>query len=247
MMMEVIFQDRRLSHETRVGYDRRGHLFQVIEADMPLLEKFFYELRHLVYVVERRVDYDKDRALNHMEMDQYDAHAMKFLICYRPLHLFLGGCRIILAKELLPDFGLPTVGLAKSLGASLSKEQLLKIGEVSRFLFADDRSQICLEHMQKTERDWFDIKRLHEQKILTLMSCCMAAYLAHDLHYLIFSVYPSLLRMLQSKGIPLTVLKEELEYFGKNKVAILDCQRTLKNLEKENPFFFEFLMSLNKG
>ncbi|MBA4750577.1 MAG: hypothetical protein H2057_08200 [Alphaproteobacteria bacterium] len=244
MMIEIILQDRR---QTRVGYDRRAHLFEVIEANTPLLEKFFYELRHLVYVVERRVDYDKERALNHIEVDQYDAHSMKFLICYKPLRLFLGGCRIILAKEGSPDFGLPTAALAKSLGDYLSKEKLLKTGEVSRFLFADDRTQICLEHMQKTKGDWCDIKGLNDQKILTLLSCCMAAYIAHDLHYLIFSVYPSLLRVLQSKGIPLTILGEEVEYFGKNKVAILDCQKTLKNLERENPFFFEFLMSVNNG
>jgi len=209
-MIEIILQDRRLNHETRAGYDRRGHLFEVIEADTPLLEKFFYELRHLVYVVERRVDYDKDRALNHMEMDEYDDHAMKFLICYKPLHLFLGGCRIILAKKSLPHFGLPTVGLAKSLGDHLSKKQLLKTGEVSRFLFADDRTRLCLEHMQKTEQDRCDIKGLVEQKILTLMSCCMAAYLAHGLDYLIFSLQPSLIRMVQSKGVPLTLIDEEV-------------------------------------
>lgn len=243
--MEKKITIERRKNNTNYGedhYDRREHYFSSILADSALLERFYYELRYISYIQESRIPFETHPILNKMEVDEHDTHSLKFLLLYKPLHLFLGGNRMILPDEKKEYVGLPSLQFSKELKRLIPEKDWGEIGEISRFLISKERTQIYMQHL-KSCNDKINLRKIEEQKLITLLLGCFQAGLHKKLKICIFSLEKSLIRLLQRLAIPLVLTNEELQYHGEAQVAMLYCDKVIEDLKKVNPKLLDFYLS----
>ncbi|MEB3702644.1 Putative lysophospholipid acyltransferase family protein [Candidatus Bealeia paramacronuclearis] len=242
--MKSITHERRKQQSDYLDqhYDRRGHHFSSVLADSALLERFYYDLRYISYIKEARIPFKTDPSLNKVEVDESDANSLKFLLLYKPLHLFLGGNRIILPDEEKDYAGLPTLAYSKALKEIIPEKDWYQTGEVSRFLISKERSQICFEHLKKFD-DSLTLRKIEEQKLITLMLTCSQACQKKNLNILIFSLEKALIKLLQKNDILLIPTNEDIEYHGNVQTAVLYFDRALEHIKKCNPALLDFYLS----
>jgi len=242
--MESVRIERRKSNlnYAETHYDRRGRLFKAVLANSSLLESFFYELRFAAYIEENRIPLEGEPIINKLETDEYDQRSLKFLIYYKPLHLFLGGNRIILPDVSLPYAGLPTLERSQALQQIISPEEWVRTGEVSRFLISKARALISMQHI-KTQNTKKEFKDIQEEKIITLFLTCSQACKEMGLNTLIFSLEKPLIRIIQKNDILITLTNEDIEHHGRRQTGTLNYEDARAYLADRNPALLEYYLS----
>lgn len=244
--MKGITKDRRKNKVDSINslVDRRQNPFTIIPANSRLLKKIYYELRHTCYITENRVSFEDEVTLDKIETDQYDRHSKQFLLFYKPLHLFIGGLRIIIPNTKLPFLDLPTVAKSQKIKNIIPKEDRDLSAEVSRFFISKERSKICMTHIRQETPT--DLKTILNHKFMTLMSPCFNILTDYNLKYFIFSMERSLIKILQQHKLNVIDLSETIRHHGEVKIAYLNLREAKNLLTEKNPTLLQFFTQTHK-
>lgn len=224
---------------TQTRYERRNDGYTVIPANTPELVNIFYQLRYIVYNQERP-ELKHNAQVDLAEKDEFDDNARHFLLLYKPLHMVVGGARLIIPDKDKENFGLQTLGFENSPFKDGSPWPMDKMGEISRFLISKERMTVVRKYQIQAQQS-----SDHAVPYLHLLGHLSQACHQNALDGMFFLTTPSLLKMLNRFDFPLKKWKDPIEYHGLRQATYVVLDEALEELQQRNTkvynFFKDFL------
>ena len=217
-------------------FERRMDQYKVILANTSELLKIFLRMRHQVFC-EEHPEYEESQRLNLLEQDEHDHHSLHFLVMYEPLHMIVGGTRVILPRAKLPWNGLPSVEAEGSYFREGFPYDLSRFCEISRFLLVRERMKLVRAH-QGESRDQDNYPDVFRHMVRTVFSVCKEMSLTG----FVGTLEESLFR--RSKiffGISMTKFGEPFEYHGKRQGGYIILEDALEEFRKFDMRVYHFI------
>lgn len=232
------FEDRRKEIQendyTIDHYERRADNYFTIKATTPDLNKIFYQLRHIVYC-EEHPEFNEHQHIDKEESDQFDAHSINYLLFYKPLHMVVGGVRLILPMDNENGCGLPSVQLENSPFLKDFPYDLGKMGELSRFLISKQRMELVNKHQEIPNKfPLYSLPALH------LIRCVFEECSAYKFDGFIATLTPMLIRGAKQHGVNLWEHGEPVKYHGTRQGAYLLIKESLDWMKQNNIKNYQF-------
>lgn len=217
-------------------FERRMDQYRVLPVTTPELMKIFLKMRHQIFCDEHP-EYEMVSSLNSLESDQYDEHAVHFLVYYEPLHLIVGGMRVILPVEGTLWLGMPSLEAEGSYFQEGFPHDLSKFCEISRFLLVKERMKIVRTH--QADKDTLDnYPDVFRHMVRTVFAVCRQKGLMGFLATLEESLFR---RGKYFFGMSLTKYGEPFEYHGKRQGGYVVIEDALNDLKEMDARIYNFL------
>lgn len=233
--------DRRVQKNgfTDDHYERRQDDYMTIPANTPELKKIFFQLRYIAYC-EEHPEFKETHNLDMTETDDFDLHSEHHLLMYKPLHMFVGGARMVLPQPNKAFFGLPSVALENSPFQKDFPHDLSQMVELSRFLISRNRMKM-IRSLQKEEESHeyptFALSSMH--LILPAFRICQQSqYIG-----LIATLEPSLIRMTRMFMGMWTPHGSIIDYHGKRQPSYMIINDYLKHAKENDLKNYHFFRS----
>ncbi|MBA4118110.1 MAG: hypothetical protein C0514_04355 [Candidatus Puniceispirillum sp.] len=245
-MATHVDQDRRSSY-TNVSYlsnhfERRRDPFRVIEAKTWELRKIFAHIRHQVFC-EEHPEFYLTKYIDHFERDEHDAHAVHFLVIYEPLHMFIGGARVILPDHSRLGFGLPSLLAQDSQFLNNFPHDLSGFCELSRFNLVKDRMKIVRDHQLQGGAS-LDHPDVFRHLVRAVISTCID----HNLDGFLASLEePLFRRSKQFFGVTLKKQGAPIEFHGKRQGGFIRIEDALKEVKEIDARIYHFFLEHHKN
>lgn len=241
-MQEKTNQNRRkesTSDYTKDHFERRQDDYQMIPATTPELKKIFNQIRYIVFC-ENHAEFNVPHNIDKTEEDIYDSHALHFLLLYKPLHMFIGGTRIILPMPHEDGCGLPSVQIDHSPFQQQRLFDLTKMAELSRLMIAKDRMKLIKMHCSHDVHDPAYVHPVHH-----MIRCVFNTCYNYNLIGFIAALEEPLFRLAKAFQLPITKYGNPIHHFGVRQPGYLLIEPYLKQLKELNPRFHNFITEIN--
>lgn len=188
-------------------FERRNSIYELIPANTPELKKIFYEIRYLVYCTE--YGFIKKNPYTKVETDKYDEASSAFLLFYTPLHMAIGGIRLVLPDLSKENFGLPILDAENSPFLKVFNHDISKFAEISRFLLSKTRLDLITKH-EGHQHDY----PLYPSPLHYITRSMFVVCQKHELDGFIAAMSPLFIRLARRMGLILNLVGEPFEYYG---------------------------------
>ena len=234
-------------------YTLYNSIFEVVRADTPELRQEAFRLRYQVYCVENPFE-DPANNPSGVETDAYDAHAIHYLLRYRPANLTVGTVRMVLpvAENLQASFPIQSVC---DLPLLKDPEHVKRSMEISRFSI----SQVMRKRVNDTLYSGVHIadavspeegaqakRRVLYHAALGLIQAVNEVIEEHEINDAYLICEPTLHRILGLLGICITPMGPFVEYHGRRQPVRIDDIDTLRNTKVNFPHVWEIISDLGR-
>lgn len=226
--------------------------FEMVPAVSDELKNEVYKLRYQVYCIETGFE-DPDQYPDGMEVDDYDPHAVHYLIRHRRSGDYAATTRLILPDTLRPEKPFPLEQHFKIDNfAILETIDRQRLGEASRLCVSKafkrrKNEQNTLVFAACNNRDYFTP---HERRVFphisfALIACLIRACQENDILYFFGTLEPAWFRFLSSSGIHFNKLGPLIDYRGERWPGIIKVSDLLDGVAAKNTELWNMLT--NKG
>lgn len=212
-------------------YERRGNLYSTIKVDSISLSRIFHELRYSVYC-EEHPEFDLKHKIDNTEYDTYDDNSSAFLLLYRPLHMFLGGVRLIYPKQDEPIAKLPFIHAIDNNIAEKILDNIDRCAEISRFLISNKRLHFL---HKKCDFDQKFINRHYGSHIIHIFKEIFIEAYLNKIEY-IYAILPkSFMHISNKEGLNWIPIGPEITHHGAKRFpAYVKTDSILDDFKKTN-------------
>lgn len=210
--------------------------YRILQADVPERRRAAHGLRYQVYCVENQFE-DAATHPDGMEADEFDGHAVQYLLERRSDGAAIGTVRLILpVRDRLADC-LPFSRLCRRVVPRLDLLLPLdRMAEVSRFCISKE-----LRRRPDSRTSQSRAAALSRYATLGLIRGLVTASLEHDIRHWCLVVEPALLRFLGSLGLQFDTLGPVIEYHGRRQPCHADLATLLEGVRQRRPEVWEVI------
>lgn len=229
--------------------------FELIAADTPELKKEVFHLRYQVYCLELKLPgFEPWRFSRELEIDEYDARSVHYLMRHLPSGKMAGTVRLVLADPKDPNRPFPIeVFAADHFYRSVIDPIKLPrrhVAEISRLVLAKDFRSRKGEHCMAygTGNNIRNIKvpegrRHFPHPILGLFVAVYRISAEYGITHLYAGMEPTLNRMLVRFGMDLKPIGPDIEYYGPRQPYLGVADRMLAKIHEQRRDVWELLTS----
>ena len=225
--------------------------FELVPASTPALRDEAFALRYQIYCVENEFE-DPAGNPGERESDEFDSHAVHYLLRHRQSGTLAGVVRMVLYRPDDPDNSFPMQEVCdlSRLGAAYPDFRLDRVAEVSRFCISR-RFRRRIGETRYPDLGASDIfegqptpireRRVMPHITLGLMKATVQIGLDHGVDHFISVMDPAFLRLLHRTGVHWEPFGPAVNYHGRR----LPCHGRLSDLvdglSAHNPSFAAFV------
>jgi N-acyl amino acid synthase of PEP-CTERM/exosortase system len=237
--------------EQRSFKNTYNNTFELLRAELPEHKGRAHRLRYKIYCEENRYECSPDPG-NYMEQDEYDDHAIHFLLLHKISRETVGTLRVILPRDDAPGESFP---MQKLCDHPLLKHdsRALSLCEISRFCMAPrfrKREQDGQFLASYSDPDLVETKQNGKSVFIrrqitypqaALWQGAFEAILEARILDCIWMVEPCHLPSLSHIGFPYRVLGPKLKVHGGLQPVIFNIKHVLDTMRTKNPACWEII------
>ncbi|WP_019865543.1 PEP-CTERM/exosortase system-associated acyltransferase [Methylovulum miyakonense] len=231
--------------------DAFNQYFEMVPALSNELKQEVFKLRYQVYCLEI-AGYKPEDYPDKMEYDEYDQHAIHYLIRHRKSGDYAATTRLILPDLVFPEKPFPIEVNCKIDNIELMRQiNRSNLAEASRFCISkafkrrknEPNTLVAINEDYCESQGYFSLleRRALPHMSFALITCLIRSCYENNIEYLFGTLEPAWFRFLSSAGVHFIKIGPLLDYHGERWPCIIKIKDLVESIANENNQLWEML------